>query len=105
MVGNHLTYTGFIIIAVSSGNVTSVLGLVIEVQLFGTSNSIEVISSNCMSSIGIRCDRSICYVSVYDSVLVYRPSISFRDGTLISNPVLASEQSLCMIPYADSYHM
>jgi F-type H+-transporting ATPase subunit beta len=88
-----------------SGTVTSVLGPVIEVQVLYTAGIRERYTSSALSSAGYSPNRNLYYVSVYDSMVVYRPSVSFRDGTLVSNGMSAGPQILYEIPYADTYHM
>lgn len=88
-----------------SGNVTSVLGPVIEVQLLSTAGIRERYVSTALSSAGYSPNRNLYYVSVYDSLVVYRPSVSFRDGTLVSNPISGGSEILYELPYADAYHM
>lgn len=88
-----------------SGNVISVLGLVIEAQLLCTTGIRERYVSTALSSTGYSPNHNLYYVSVYDSLVVYRPSISFRDGTLVSNPISGGSEILYELPYADTYHM
>lgn len=91
----------------SSGYVTSVLGPVIEVQLLSTAGMRENITTEAMKSVGLGPNRNLYYVSIYDCIIVYRPTISFRDGTLLSNPittVATVESMLSELPYHDRYH-
>lgn len=88
-----------------SGNVTSVLGLVIEAQLSFTTGIRERNTTTALVSTGYSPNHNLYFVSVYDSLVVYRPSMSFRDGTLVSNHISDVLDMLYDIPYADTYHM
>ncbi len=86
----------------------SVLGFVIEAQLLSTTGMRENITTEVMKSIGLSPNHNLYYVSIYDCIIVYRPTVSFRDGTLLSNPITAVatiESILSELPYHDRYHM
>ena len=46
--------------------------------------------------------RQIPYPSVYDCVIITRPSVSFRDGLITANSLRSFELFLSEIPYNDS---
>lgn len=88
-----------------SGNVISVLGLVIEAQLLCTTGIRERNTTSALGSTQYSPNRNLYFVSIYDSLVVYRPCIGFRDGTLVSNPISDVLDMLYELPYADTYHM
>jgi len=49
------------------------------------------------------CGRDIFLPSVYDGLVVIRPQCNFRDGTVVTNAMLAFGRYLDRLPFHDSY--
>lgn len=95
------------------GYIASCLGPVVDIQLaadvYREDRSVYsriregVIKTETMGQKAIHVGRDIFYPTVYDSITVVRPSISFREGLTIANCMMHFHAFILDIPYNDTY--
>ena len=93
------------------GSIVSCVGPVIDVQLNNVLFERDKYVYSCVATISKASNdgasdstfREIYLPSVYDSLLLLRPSCIFREGTVVKNTRLAFIQYLFELPFNDSY--
>ena len=102
------------LVSLAHGGVITCMGPVLDIQLTtgllllerGVYSFLKLSSEGTPTQLGLTSEylaREVFFPSVYDCVIITRPSICFRDGLISTNSLREFEVLLSEVPYNDAY--
>jgi F-type H+-transporting ATPase subunit beta len=99
---SHNVYEVFVVVFSNHGYLSSCVGPVVDVQMKASIFTREKFMMTQVRPV-LSVARDIFLPSVYDSLIIIRPSTNFRDGTVVKNCMSNFSQYFVEMPFNDSY--